>query len=160
MTISGGDGRAGLADAEIHSVDKELSIYRNEAGGNEALLEESDRKFDRWLVMKIQANAMAAFSDTGLNYRADSSNLLQFGGSRGVWYFGVNRVIEPYDNSHATRTGKGLCSICVRWKSEVDLNPPVETPTLPTEMKVEKCLDSGSCQVCCTCAFFYVENSL
>ena len=107
--------------------------------------------------MRVQSQGFAAYSDTGLVYRAFSSNLLQFGDQvpphERIWYLGINRVIEPYNQiyAQARRDGDGVCSVCIRWKAGQDLSPPDEIPTLPDpdEEPPKSCIETDTCKICC-----------
>ena len=103
----GGDGNEQFSttyDAEIYSQYKSLSVYPNENGGGRDRYQ-NNTAFNRWLVIKIQSAGMAAYSGTGLNHKAYSLNLLQFGDAAGsheaIWYLGIDRVVGPYDKSYA-----------------------------------------------------------
>ncbi len=155
FSSAGGDGQTQdlRHDAEIYSQTKSLEVHGSEVGGWD-LLYENFTAFDRWLIMKLQSQGLAAFSDRGLRFRTHNLNQLQFSGPDGMWYLGINRVVEPHDMEHAigNRDGVGLCSVCIRWSPVKNLAPPRQTPTFPDVVVATpepKCLDSGSCEVCC-----------
>ena len=164
--IAGRDGDgigSTIYDAEIYSQsNKGFIVFPNENGKEDDHFTNSSSAFDRWLVMKVQAAGFAAYSDTGLNFKTYSLNLLQFGEQAAsyekTWYLGVNRVIEPYNRITpvASRDGEGLCSVCVRWNTVEDLNPPSAVPSLPdsdgevtTTSEPDSCIETNSCEVCC-----------
>lgn len=165
LIFAGGDGNdqySTMYDAEVYAQYKGLSIYPNE-NGDQRDQYQNYTAFRNWVVLKAQSAGFAMYSDTGLSYKAYSLNLFQFGNEagphEGTWYFGVNRVIDPHDSSYPSgnRDGEGLCSICIRWLEQQDLNPPTEVPVMPsadegpsTPSSSEDCdMESGTCKVCC-----------
>ena len=110
-------------------------MFENTLGGNQNLnVYNNNSAYSKWLVLKLTVGGVAAFSDLGLFYRQYNRYLFQFS-STNEWYLGLNRVVEPIDGNTPTarRDGEGLCSLCVQWNKDGNLDP-TDRPTTPADL--------------------------
>ena len=131
LGLGGEDGD----NAELQIRYQRLQVYENTLSSNQNLnIYNNVSAYSKWLVLKLTTGGMAAFSDLGLFYRQYNRYLFQFS-STNEWYLGLNRVVEPVDSDIPTgrRDGQGLCSVCVQWNKDGNLDP-TDRPTTPTDL--------------------------
>ena len=131
--FSAGQGGEDGDNAELHASYQHLQVFKNTLGGVDNLkLYSNQTAYNKWLIIKVTGGGVAAFSDLGLFYREYNNYLLQFSQSN-EWYLGLNRVVEPYDGPSpiGNRYGQGLCSVCIEWNKDGNLDHPRTVPTLP-----------------------------
>ena len=129
-------------NAELQIRYKRLQVYENTLSRNDNLnVYNNNSAYSKWLVLKLTAGGVAAFSDLGLFYRQYNRYLFQFS-STNEWYLGLNRVVEPVDGNIPTgrRDGQGLCSVCVQWNKDGNLDP-TDRPTTDLDNPVIPAVD-------------------
>ena len=138
LGLGGEDGD----NAELQIRYKRLQVYENTLSRNDNLnVYNNNSAYSKWLVLKLTAGGVAAFSDLGLFYRQYNRYLFQFS-STNEWYLGLNRVVEPVDGDIPTgrRDGQGLCSVCVQWNKDGNLDP-TDRPTTDLDNPVIPVVD-------------------
>ena len=138
LGLGGEDGD----NAELQIRYKRLQVYENTLSRNDNLnVYNNNSAYSKWLVLKLTSGGVAAFSDLGLFYRQYNRYLFQFS-STNEWYIGLNRVVEPVDGNIPTgrRDGQGLCSVCVQWNKDGNLDP-TDRPTTDLDNPVTPVVD-------------------
>ncbi len=122
-----------MNNAEIHGHYDTLSVYSS--GRNPSGLLVQENAYNKWLKITVRPEKFSLCTDAnGFSYQNEDS--LLYLSDNNDWYIGVNRVIETHDDYFVSgsRTGSGLCSVCVRWLqgSTQETACPTPPPTPPT----------------------------
>ena len=97
-----------LYDAEIHSINKYLRVYRSDVGGSGLLTKSYAVKTA--MLIRLSKNQLYVTNYEGYSYYKEHKGLFAFD----TMYMGLNRVIRRLSGSPvANRKGRGLCSVCI-----------------------------------------------
>ncbi|KAI0234907.1 hypothetical protein LSAT2_014726 [Lamellibrachia satsuma] len=103
-----GDSRSTQYDAEIHSYNTNLKVFRSDVGGSNLVT--SNKSVKKAMLLRLSHNQMYATDYEHINYYKEDIGLFSFD----TMYMGLNRVVQSY-RGRATRTGRGLCSVCIQF---------------------------------------------
>jgi len=108
LLSAGGDMLSTLYDAEIHSINKYLRVYRSDVGGSGLLTKSYAVKTA--MLIRLSKNQLYVTNYEGYSYYKEHNGLFAFD----TMYMGLNRVIRRLSGSPvANRKGRGLCSVCI-----------------------------------------------
>ena len=104
-----------MYDAEIHSFNGGLNVYRSDVGGKGRLMASNAVKTA--MLIRLSKNHMYFTNYEDVNYYKQDKGLFAFD----TMYMGLNRVVLT-----SGRPGKGLCSVCIYFLKESvqDLHGP------------------------------------
>jgi len=106
-------------NAEIHSYDNYLEVYRSDAGGSSLIT--STPSVKTAMLIRLSAMRMYVTNYEGFNDYTEDSGLFYFN----TMYMGLNRVVDYlFGLPSPGRTGGGLCSVCIYFLKEnvIDLH--------------------------------------
>ena len=121
LVSAGGDSSTTLYDAEIHSYYNYLKVYRSDVGGSSLMTSTTSVKTA--MLIRLSKKQMYVTNYEGFNYYKQDSGLFAFD----AMYMGLNRVVgNIYGSPSMSRTGRGLCSVCIYFLKDTvkDLHGP------------------------------------
>ena len=104
--LLGGDSSTTHYDAEIHSYNTGMYVFKNDYQGSDIL--EARAPVKSAMLIRLSKFQMYATNYEGYNYYNQSEGLFVFD----TMYMGLNRVVDSSRWS-SRRTGRGLCSVCI-----------------------------------------------
>ncbi|KAK2168339.1 hypothetical protein NP493_1234g00009, partial [Ridgeia piscesae] len=102
-----GDSGSTRQDAEIHSYNEYLKVFRSDVGGSSCLTSNQNTVKTAMLI-RLSKMQMYATNYEGFDYYKQDRGLFAFD----TMYMGLNRVVS-YIYGSSSRTGRGLCSVCI-----------------------------------------------
>ena len=118
--IAAGDSGSTRHDAEIHSYNDYMKVFRSDVGGSSCLTSKRNT-IKTAMTIQLSKNQMYATNYAGFNYYTQDRGLFAFD----TMYMGLNRVVSSLYGSRS-RTGRGLCRVCIYFLKESvrDLHQP------------------------------------
>ena len=126
--VTAGDSGTTHYDAEIHSYNNYLKVYRSDVGGSSLMTSTTSVKTA--MLIRLSKMQMYATNYEGFNYYKQDKGLFAFD----TMYMGLNRVVHYiYGYPSGGRTGRGLCSVCIYFLKETvrDLHSPFSPIPFP-----------------------------
>ena len=125
-----GDSGTTHYDAEIHSYNNYLKVYRSDVGGSSLIT--STPTVKTAMLIRLSKMQMYATNYEGFNYYKQDRGLFAFD----TMCMGLNRVVHYiYGYPSGGRTGRSLCSVCIYFLKETvrDLYAPFSPIPIPSK---------------------------